>query len=164
MKKIFFFLTCALLATFFASHAQLKPTALSGEMTHSDEHLAKKAIDLLIMKKFREKSPHVSNDQWAKTENGYLVSYTSDGILYNTFLNKKGKLTSQIRYYSEKDLPSDVRYRVKGLNGCFTISSVKEITTKNSTAYLVTISDENSWRVIRVFEDEMGVIEEYQKG
>ena len=104
------------------------------------------------------------DDAWAQTKKGYLVNFKAGGIHHNVFLNKKGEMTSQIRFYYENDLPNDVRKQVKTTYGNYSISSVKEITSGNKMVYLVTISDETSWKVIRVSSSEMDVFEEHKKG
>jgi hypothetical protein len=164
MKKLLFLLLCLAGTASVSTQAQIKPVTLTEKIVNTEEHLAKEAIDLLVMAGFREQHPEVKNDAWARTENGFLVSYSIDDIHYNIFLNKKGKMTSQIRYYSERHLPSGVLDQVKNLYSCFTVRSVREITTKNATAYLITIQDETSWKVIRVLADEMDVVEDHKKG
>jgi hypothetical protein len=161
MKKQFFLLTSILIAALFTSQAQFKPVVLS-EMPA--EHYAKVTIHPAITANFHSQYANVSDDAWAETENGYLVSFSSNGIRYNTYLNKKGKMTSQIRFYSEKELPVTVRDRVMDFYSCFTIGTVKEVTIKNSIAYLVTINNATSWKVIRVAGNEMDVFEEHKKG
>lgn len=164
MKKQSFFLTCVLLTAFFVSNAQVKPAVLSDKMDNEEEHLAKNAPNLVMMAKLHQEFPNATEESWSKMPNGYFVNFKSDGIVNHVFLNKKGKLTSKIRYYTEKDLPAKVLKTIKGLDGCFTIGHCKEITTELGTAYLVTINGENYWRVMRVVGDEMDVFEEHKKG
>ena len=161
MKKQFLLLTSVLIAVCFTAQSQLQPVVLSEGPA---EHFAKSAIHPAILANFQSRYPNASDDAWAKTENGYLVNFVYDNIQHNVFLNKKGKMTSQIRFYSEKELPTTIRDRVTDLYSCFTIGAVKEVTTKNSIAYLVTISNATSWKVIRIAGDEMDVFEEHNKG
>ena len=73
-------------------------------------------------------------------------------------------MTSQIRYYGEKDMPVNVRNQINHLNGCFTIGIIKEVTTVGGTAYLVTLLGEHDWKVMRIVGYEMEVLEEHIKG
>jgi hypothetical protein len=45
----------------------------------------------------------------------------------------------------------------------YSITTVKEVSTIEGTAYLVTIEFKNNWKVIRVVDKEMDVWEEHQK-
>lgn len=161
MKKQFFLLASVIMVGCLTARSQFKPVVLS---EGTAEHPAKTAVHPAIIANFHSHYPNAGDEAWAKTEKGYLVNFISNSIRYNVFLNKKGRMTSQIRFYSEKELPAAVRERVTDCYNCFTIGSVKEVTTDNSVAYLVTISSATSWKVIRVAGDEMDVFEEHKKG
>ena len=124
-----------------------------------------KSIDVndRIVKKFKKEFPGAMDAVWVQTKNGFIVRFISNGIQNWTFLNKGGNRLSTMRYYTETELPSDVRTQVKSTYFDFSISSVKEVNCNNLTAYLITIEDKTKWKVIRVVDGEMDVWEEHQK-
>lgn len=163
MKKLFFLL-CLSVSGLTAIFAQTKPVPKTVQYTATDENLAKSAIDLRAMKTLHEQFPLTQNEMWAPIETGYLASFDVQSIRYSVFLNQQGKITSQIRTYTAGELPAMVRNLVNEMYSDFTIGSVKEITAKNKIAYLVTITNKDAWKVIRVVGEEAAVFEEHKKG
>lgn len=162
MKKHFFLLATVLSTMFFASWAQFRPTVLTEPST---EHYAKANIPLMVQGEFRHAYPNATDDAWAKLKTGYFVNFSSqDGIHCNVWLNKKGKVIDQIRYLTEAYLPDRVLRQIHSLGSCISIGLVKEVTTELGTAYLVTIDEGATWKVLRISGDEMEVYENHKKG
>lgn len=80
------------------------------------------------------------------------------------FLTKRGNCQSRILYYTEKMLPAAIRNQIKSAYYDFAITSVKEVHHNKATAYLLTVADATTWKVIRVVNGETEVLEEYVKG
>jgi hypothetical protein len=116
------------------------------------------------MANFKKYFSEVTDDVWIKTPNGYVVRFTSNGIPNTAFLSNHGNCQSCVRYYTEKELTGDIRQQVKSTYFDFAITSVREVTYNSQTAYLVTIEDKTSWKVIRIVDGEMDVWEEHLKG
>ena len=116
------------------------------------------------LRNFKKNFSGVTDDVWAKTQDGYVVRFSSNGIQTQAFLTNRGHCQGCIRYYSEKELPADIRHLVRSSYYDFTITSVKEVSVNKQTAYLVTIEDKTSWKVLRIVDGEMDVWEEHQKG
>lgn len=118
-----------------------------------------------IVKKFRSLFQTASDDSWEKTrDGGYAVRFVSNGMQQMAFLDKKGNCESQIRYYTEKGLPADVRKMVRSTYYDYSIKGVTEVSHHDTTAYLVTIEDDTTWKIIRVVNGEMEVWKEFVKG
>ena len=118
----------------------------------------------LVFLKFHLQFPEALNDVWETIAGGYVVRFTNTkDIQHWVYLNKKGVVVGQMRYYPAAHLPSDVCKQVRSCYYDFTITSAKEIIHKNETAYLVTIEDESSWKVIQVIDRSMEVYEEHTK-
>jgi hypothetical protein len=98
-----------------------------------------------------------------KTSNGFVVRYTANGIQNRAYLNRRGNYETCVRYYTENELPSEVRQQVKSSYYDYKITSVKEVNYNHSTAYLVTIEDATSWKIIHVVNREMEVSEDHAK-
>lgn len=131
-----------------------------------DVHPASKTKDPngLVLNRFKIDFPGVTDDVWAKTINGFIVSFTFKGIQTTCFVTGRGVCENTIRYYSEAELPTEIRKGVKMEYLDYSIKSVKEVTHNNKIAYLVTIEDKTSWKVIRMVDGELDVWEDYIKG
>lgn len=162
MKKQFFFLTVILIAAFSTAQAQANVEVITAISTAA--YAVKATVHPAILANFQMQYPNATEDSWAVNGHGYLVNFKTGSILYHAFLNKKGQVKSQIRYYHEKDLPARVLNIVKRSGGYFTIGLIREVTTQAGTAYLVTIDEGARWKVIRVVGNEMDVFEEHNKG
>lgn len=162
MKKHFFLLTSLLAAAFFTVQAQTKTQTITALST--SEHSAKAAVHPAVLANFKSQYPGAVDDSWLTMKKGYVVRFSSNDLNYDVFLDKNGRMTSQVRYCHEKDLPTSVLNMVKSFGGCFTIDLIREVTTQLGTAYLVTIDEGSTWKVIRIAGDEMDVFEEHKKG
>jgi hypothetical protein len=117
-----------------------------------------------VQKRFQRQFPGADGESWGKTDNGYFVRFTLAGIQNCAFLDKKGNLSGQIRYYYENNLPAEVRARVKSNYYDYRIMSVQEVTVETATSFLVAIAANHEWKIIRVSEDDMDVYREYEDG
>jgi hypothetical protein len=135
------------------------PSESSGMMGSSKTDVNDRAL-----KNFKKNFTEVTDDVWIKTPNGYVVRFTSNGIPNTAFLTNHGNCQSCIRYYTERELPGDIRQQVKSTYYDFAITAAREVTNNGQTAYLVTIEDQTSWKVIRIVDGEMDVFEEHFKG
>lgn len=121
------------------------------------------AVSDRISKKFTKSFSGITDAVWTKDANGFAVLFTSNGIQNRVFLTKRGNYHSGIRYYTESDLPAAIRHLVKSTYYDFDITLVTEVHHSGTTAYLVTIADETTWKVIRVIDGEMDVWETHEK-
>lgn len=121
------------------------------------------AVSDRVSKKFEKSFANVTDAVWAKEANGFTVRFTSNGIQNWALFTKRGNYQGGIRYYTETELPAAIRHQVKSTYYDFAITTVKEVSYSGTTAYLVTIADETTWKVIRVIDGAMEVWEAYKK-
>ena len=165
MKKIIF-LTAMLLPAIAITttvHAQNKLALDNEKIIKAYEHGTKVLVSTRALRNFIKEFPSAIADTWIKTSTGFMVTFTLNGIQNRAFLTTRGNLESRIQYYTEAELPPDVRHIVKTNYYDYSITTVKEVSTEEGTAYLVTIEFKNNWKVIRVVDREMDVWEEHQK-
>jgi hypothetical protein len=117
-----------------------------------------------IGQKFTKEFSGATNALWAKTNEGFMVRFTSNGIVNLAYLTKQGNCDHVIRYYTEKEMPAAVRHQVKSEYYDYAITSVKEVRHNEVTAYMVTVADATTWKVIRVVDGEADVLEAHVKG
>ncbi|MBB1284985.1 hypothetical protein HRH25_11435 [Flavisolibacter sp. BT320] len=163
MKQLLFLLPCFVIVIFSTAKSQkmAKPTATKSIRLHAET--PKKIASESILLKFHEDYPTVTDDAWATTEKGYLVSFSLDEIKYTVFLDHRGIKTSQIRYDRGRLLPEAARKKLKENFPCFKIGWVKEITTLNGIAHQVRIENDWEWKVLKINEEEMDIMEVYKK-
>ena len=113
--------------------------------------------------RFHKDFPEVQSESWAKTKHGFSVRFIAKGILTLVFLSKSGANEGQIRYYDEDNLAQNVRHIVKSTYYDYAIKGVQEVTYNDVTAYLITLEDKTSWKVVRVVSGEMDVRDSYNK-
>ncbi|HZF65136.1 MAG TPA: hypothetical protein VEZ55_11645 [Chitinophagaceae bacterium] len=164
MKKQFL-LIAGLVATVFASEAgaQLANVSRIQIAATATENTSRNTMITPAQRRFHMEFPGVINDVWIKTASGYTVRYSDKGIQHWAFLNKKGNVVSQMRYYTAKDVPATIQRMVKSSYYDVAITSAKEIINGAAVVYLVTVEDAASWKVIHIMEGELNVHEEHAK-
>ena len=116
-----------------------------------------------VQRKFKKEFPGITGESWAKIDNGYMVMFTNGKVQKRVFLGRKGNVKLQIGYYSEAELPADVRTRVKSVYYDYNIFSVQEFNLNRTKFYLVSLENASTWKIIRVDDNDMEVYKEYVK-
>lgn len=167
MKKIFLVMTglCTVLAIATTATGQPTVQPSAENLVSATEHSGKDLAGKPVIERFRKNFPDAANEVWMKTkEGGFGVRFVSAGIAQLVFLNKKGDCTGSVRYLTEKELPDAVSKRVKSACYGYRIKDVREVASDGIVAYLVTVEDDTTWKIIRVVEEEMDVYEAHVKG
>lgn len=172
MKKlntllVLFFLT----GLFLTSEAQDNLLALTSkplEFVPSEfaEHTALPStksisVDARVNRKFSRKFADTKDVMWARAGKGYLVRFTSAGVLTHAFLTRGGAYQSSIRYYPENGLPASISRKIKIAYPHSSIRFVREVRHNGSTTYLVTVADAAKWEVVRVSDGDLDVWEQH---
>jgi hypothetical protein len=120
-------------------------------------------INSRAVRNFVRQYKNVSDAEWFKLKEGFVVHFTNDGIKSRAFYTKEGRYEGMIRSYFEDKLPREIRHLVKSTYYDFSICHVYEFNVEGITAYLVKMEDKTSWKTIRVIDREMKVMKEYSK-
>lgn len=163
MKKQFFLLAVTVGSTFFLNAQNAQQVSFK-TTTPTETSVSKPAPLPKAIKSFYAGNPLIKDAKWASTKTGYVVRYADAVMDYTVFLDSKGNNDGSIKFYSEKELNSDVRRLVKSRYYDYTIKSVKEVTFNNTTAYLITIEDAKSWKVVHVVNQETEIVEDHLNG
>jgi len=94
-----------------------------------------------IEKTFKDMFPNAQHVKWNQDKNGYLVSFTQSGTPVKIVYNNKGEFIQSLRYYSEKDLPTNILLAVKNKYQGKAIYGVTERTTSNEVTYHIVLSN-----------------------
>jgi hypothetical protein len=163
MKKLFQMASLFLVVTATTNaNAQMENLSPKEFVTTSD-YSAKATANDRVISKFEKFYPNANGESWIKMKNGFAVRFFSNNIQQLVFLTKRGGVISSVRYYTEKELPSDVRGMIRYEYPTYSIKSVREIHASDTKAYLVTIEDATTWKTIRVVDGEMDVYEDFIK-
>jgi hypothetical protein len=161
MKKYAFMLTACLAAAIFnTTFAQEVSVArVDPEFTHGR---ALNNISTRAVRDFHRTYREVFDEEWYSVINGYIAKFTRDNIKTRVDYDKHGNWLSTIRYMNERQMPRDLRNRVKSVYFDDRITQVEEIQNKEDKVYLIHLEGESTWKVVRVGE-EMTVLEDYNK-
>ena len=163
MKKLFKMAGLFLVIFINANVKAQEANVSQKEFESTSDYAAKASANDRAIAKFGKFFPKATSESWEKTKNGFAVRFTSNNIQQLVFLTKRGNVIASIKYYSEKELSSNVRMTIRYAYPDYSIKSVREINAAGSTAYLVTIEDATSWKTIRYVDGETDVYEDFKK-
>jgi hypothetical protein len=136
---------------FFKSNSPVKEENLS-------------TVNTRAMKDFKRSFISGSDEKWYRSiEGGFLVKFVLNGIKNRADYDKKGNWIATTRYYTEKELPKDVRAQVKSVYYDFSISTVEEITFPEHLVYIIHMQDDTKWMNVRICDGEMDIMQEFFK-
>jgi hypothetical protein len=140
------------------------PAAKQLILTRDSNFIFRNEISTKAVRNFIRDYKNVTDAEWFRSPDGlFVVYFTSDSINSTVYYNKEGDFDRMIRYYNEEKLPREVRHLVKSNYYDFSIYHVSEFRSNGKTAYVVVLEDKNSWKKIRVADNEMEVIGEFSK-
>jgi len=104
-------------------------------------------------KTFKEMFPNAQHVKWHQDDKGYLVSFTQSGTTVKIVYDSKGNFMQSLRYYSEKDLPTNILLAVKNKYRGKSIFGVTERTTTDEVTYHIALSDGGTPHNVVAFSD-----------
>jgi len=106
----------------------------------------------------------VSSNKWFLAADGSSTStFSSKGIETTVAYNRYGIRQYIIRIYKENNLLFDIRDMVKSQYYDATITLVKEVETDKDLIFFVHLHDKDSWKIVRVVDGEMKLVENLAK-
>lgn len=165
MKKIIFILTLMMI-TASVTMAQGNNLSLSDEETPAADAQKNISTGVLAQLKaeedFLRSNKQAKNVRWYDGEKGFFVYYTKDGNRGRSFYNKKGNFIYNVLTYQEQFLPFKIKKWIKSVYYMdYKITHVNEIRQDGKTVFLVQITDDKVWKKLRIVDDELEVINEY---
>jgi hypothetical protein len=113
-------------------------------------------------KDFSRSRKGAENIQWYVVPEGSLVRYTLNEKQGKRFYNKKGNFLHDILTYSEESLPLYVKDMVKRTYySDYNITLAQEIHSEGKIIYVVQIENKSTLKILRIVDDEMEVLNEY---
>ncbi len=114
-----------------------------------------------VIKAFKATFTGASDVSWNQTDNSCRADFKMSEIRVCALYDNEGNLLKTIRYYNEKNLPSNVLAKVKMKHDGKLIFGVTEIVSVDEVAYHIVLKDEKNWYWIK--SDSFGNQELTQK-
>jgi hypothetical protein len=114
---------------------------------------------------FRKNHPTISDENWYKSEQGYLVSYMVNSGRHQAWYNPDGSFMCSVKYYSGKELNEQTDMQVHREFPGYQVKVVMEITNDvHKTFYVVTIQDPAKIKTLFVCDGKIEVRQELNAG
>jgi hypothetical protein len=173
MKKIFSILvTLVITAILNSVNARDNSVAFNSpdpENIHLYDNEASTARDaaivsMRVLRDFARSFKNVTNEKWYKVSDGYMASFSDNGIETKVAYDRKGVFHCILRTLNESQLPADIRAIVKSKYYDFKILVAYEITHDSDPVYIFKIEDSTTLKMLRVADGEIEVITDNTKG
>lgn len=172
MKKLFFTGCTGILLTWIVTSDSYSQTLIgspnpeaSQQETNVEKNFAPARLNEIYSRAARDftrQYKNISDAEWFKTKEGFIVYFTNDDIKCRAYYTKKGHYEGMIRSYFEDNLSREIRHLVKSTYYDFNIGHIYEITCEDITIYIIKLMGQTSWKTVRVINGKIEVIEEYQ--
>ncbi len=140
--------------------AALESTAYMGAYVPDVKDINAKAI-----KDFNARFNGANNAMWFSDKNGFTTYFVKDGYGDRVFYDKKGHWEYSLIFYSEDNLPRDVRAAVKSTYFDMSITLVEEVQTIDSKVYIVHLEDKANIKILKVNDQgEYEILQDLSKG
>ena len=167
----------ALLATNNGAYAQssinpelLEPqkntAAVEKAVNTEDQKAVMSAINANTLKNFSKAYKNANGAKWEKSNEGASVRFDENGINTLVFYDGKGRWKASLKGYMEAKMPTDLRKSVKREFYDYAITYVQEaemIDSQGKPTYIIHLEDQQSIKLIRIYDGEMELWQEYKK-
>jgi hypothetical protein len=117
-------------------------------------------INMKAVRNFVKNFKTVGNNEWfASADGGFTSTFVSDGINTTVSYDSKGRLQHIIKIYGENRLSFDLRHLVKREYYDASITLVKEVETDSGVITYVHMQDKDSWKIVRIVDGQMQLVE-----
>jgi hypothetical protein len=121
-------------------------------------------INIRAFRQFGKMFPRISEENWFKNKDGYIVSFVQDLVRNQVQFNPKGAFQYTIRYYEEKDMSAELSRAIKRRFPDYRINVITEIMNGEKTLYLVKIENHLSVKTVSVVDGKMEITEDLVNG
>jgi hypothetical protein len=152
MKKIFF--------TILATGCITLVTPVANAAAFTD------APRLKAWEKLSRLYNNIPGKSWTRCDGGYYVEFILKGVKHRIFYDLNGKWSGSLKTYSESKLSNEIRNAIKHKYSSYTIFNVEEIETMESDGiptYLIHLEDKTTFKLVRFFEGQIEVRQEFKK-
>ena len=171
MKKVIFSCFTGLLLTWIMdgysqdsnATTELRSSTSLEKFLYSSEEMEKNTLTYPIpafineistraLRDFAMDYKNASDVIWIKSDNGFAVYFSNDGINTRILYNKRGDRLWVIRDYGEDRLPREIRNIVKSVYYDYSIYLVNEVTAEPRTGYVVKVQAKTSLIEVKIVD------------
>ena len=116
-------------------------------------------INTHAFRHFRKNFSYVSNENWSKSESGYVVRYIHDDLVNQAFYDFQGNFMYDVKFVGEKDLDKEIISRVCKEFPGYVIDAINEVNGVDDSVYLFSLKNKMIVKNIMVTETEIKVID-----
>lgn len=138
--------------------AYSQPLAVSGTPALRLNEVHAKAV-----RSFARDYKDATDAKWFSVPDGFAVYFMHKNVKARIYYGKRGNYICAARYYTEAVLPREVRHLVRSHYYDHDIYHVVEVSGSGGIAYLIKMEGKTSWMDIRVMNDEIEILNEYEK-
>ena len=142
----------------FAQQAEVANTEPHYKQGKTLNHISIRAI-----RDFHSMFGDTFDEDWYKVGNGYIAKFTENNMKVRVDFDRNGNWLSTVKIMTEKQMPRQVRNKVKSIYFDYTITLVMEIENKEDKIYVVNLEGETTWKKVKVSDGEMIELEDYNK-
>ena len=123
----------------------------------------KEDVNKKVLKHFNKTFRNAKNIKWAQLDDNFLATFTKDNIATKSLFDKKGHLIYSIDYFSEKELPVNIKNIVISNYRHYAITSVARIQQDSQKIWIVKLANKANYIAVRIENGEEEEIENFQK-
>ncbi|QEC66251.1 hypothetical protein FRZ67_02615 [Panacibacter ginsenosidivorans] len=101
--------------------------------------------------------------EWYKLNKNYFVKFISEDQKNNALFTKSGNLIYHISYGYEKNLPDDIRKMVKSTYVDFNITTAIKVEEQGRKIWVINLEDDKHLVLIRIEDDQLEEVGNYNK-
>ena len=124
------------------------------------------AINPKALKNFARTYKNLTGESWWKIIDGFATRFLINGVMNTIYYNTKGKWAGSFKQYSEDKMPWNIRAIIKPEYYDYFIILVDEVENIDSNGiptFIVHLENKNNIKLVRVYDRQMDVWEEFQK-
>ena len=124
---------------------------------------SKNNIDFRALKDFKKRFALINNAAWDVSNQGSIAVFSANSIRTTVAYEKNGRWSYTIQRYHEKEMPIDIRARVKSIYYDYTILNIDEVHVpqQENTIYILNLQYNQHFKTVRVCGDDMDVIADF---
>ena len=121
------------------------------------------AVNDKVQKSFNKYFVGATKQNWSMIAKDFHSTFYVNGVFNQALLGRKGNLIYTISYGTEKEMPSEVRKIVKSEYYDYTITVAIEIKDNKRDIWIINMTNDNSYLIVKVEDGEMDRINQFKK-
>jgi len=117
--------------------------------------------NIRLVRSFLQYFDNATNERWDTLGNNFLVKFNIKNKQARALFSNNGRLIYSILFGTEKDLPTELRYRVRSAYFDYHITRSIEVQENRRTIWIVEMADHDKRLTVRVEDNEMEEVQRY---